>query len=495
MLAWFIKPSGNIIITEDLSKRMNYTNTAPEVVIAEVTVGTNPESSKADMSLRFDDFRSHQRAKQLIQNVAGSSTFGARGNDTLTAQSINVNQVKPLHIFLEADKKPNVKELIAFFTDNNFGDGPLIFRPAGTNSWHVLTTFCNASDYLKWSDQFGADFDLMREALKRPFARMDGDYQFPPTMPIPNFINVRAVTQTLAQRAQCYLLLGQPDKALHELTLLNNLRRLLEGAPTGKPMTLVSAMINVAVVGLYVDTIADGFRLQAWKEPQVTALQRQLEQINLAPFVKEAFHEEEVSSCKILQSVMVKYEIRNLPNATLWQKIIKRSPANIMRARWMRAFTDLSMVKVAKIEQPLIGLVDPVQKVVSPQKAAAFQREVDTLEHSHVWQIYNLFAIIAVPNFTKAVQTFAFDQTKVDEAQIVCALERYRLAHDNYPETLNALVPQFIGTLPHDIIGGQPLKYRQTPDGQFLLYSIGWNETGDGGKFDSTYEQGDWVWQ
>ena len=64
----------------------------------------------------------------------------------------------------------------------------------------------------------------MRLALKRPYARMDGNYSYPPTMPIPNFINVRSVSQTLAQRAQCYLVLGQPEKALQELTLLNNLR-------------------------------------------------------------------------------------------------------------------------------------------------------------------------------------------------------------------------------------------------------------------------------
>ena len=49
--------------------------------------------------------------------------------------------------------------------------------------------------------------------------------------------------------------------------------RLLEGAPTGKPMTLVAAMINVAVTGLYVDTIADGFQKHAWQEPQLAALQ------------------------------------------------------------------------------------------------------------------------------------------------------------------------------------------------------------------------------
>ena len=61
------------------------------------------------------------------------------------------------------------------------------------------------------------------------------------------------------------------------------------------------------------------------------------------------------------------------------------------------------------------------------------------------------------------------------------ALERYRLAHGEYPDSLDALAPQFIAKVPHDVIGGQPLHYRRTSDGQFVLYSVGWNETDDGG--------------
>ena len=61
------------------------------------------------------------------------------------------------------------------------------------------------------------------------------------------------------------------------------------------------------------------------------------------------------------------------------------------------------------------------------------------------------------------------------------ALERYRLAHGEYPESLDALAPQFMEKIPHDIINGQPLHYRRTSDGQFVLYSVGWNETDDGG--------------
>jgi hypothetical protein len=84
---------------------------------------------------------------------------------------------------------------------------------------------------------------------------------------------------------------------------------------------------------------------------------------------------------------------------------------------------------------------------------------------------------------------------------VACALERYHLAHGEYPESLDTLAPQFVTKIPHDIINGQPLHYRRTDDGRFVLYSIGWDEKDDGGKIfltsNGTVDQkkGDWVWQ
>ena len=55
--------------------------------------------------------------------------------------------------------------------------------------------------------------------------------------------------------------------------------------------------------------------------------------------------------------------------------------------------------------------------------------------------------------------------------------------------------------MPADVITGGPLKYRRNADGGFLLYSVGRNETDDGGKVvlnpqtkAPETDQGDWVW-
>src|SRR4029079_19256149 len=91
-------------------------------------------------------------------------------------------------------------------------------------------------------------------------------------IPTPNLVACRTVAQILAIRTQCYLLQGKPEKPLNELTILHDLFRFLEPKPTGRPMTLVCAMINVAIKGLYVTTVADGLRLTAWQQPELVGI-------------------------------------------------------------------------------------------------------------------------------------------------------------------------------------------------------------------------------
>ncbi|MGA2855121.1 MAG: hypothetical protein ABSE90_13470 [Verrucomicrobiota bacterium] len=364
---------------------------------------------------------------------------------------------------------------------------------SNTNTTATITTEPAARDYLAWSDQFQPDFDLMREALKLPYARMDGDYSIPYQMPIPNFVAVRNVAQVLAQRAKCDLLLGQPDKALQELTLLHDMCRLMQAAPTGKPMTLVAAMINVAVTGLYVDAIAGGLQSRAWQEPQLAALQEQLKEINLTPFVLEALHEEPAAICRDAEIVWIK-KMFDMTGHVKWTD----------RVRWWfwpRGWTYQNMVNVAMLGQKPLDGFDLSHKTIAPRRFAEASREVDKFfRHKSP---YKLLAAIAIPNFTRAEQTTAHNQTMANEAQIVCALERYRLATGQYPATLDALSPQFIEKIPHDIIGGEPLIYRPTADGKFLLYSVGWNEKDDGGQDVSAkmpnggidFTKGDWVWK
>jgi len=62
------------------------------------------------------------------------------------------------------------------------------------------------------------------------------------------------------------------------------------------------------------------------------------------------------------------------------------------------------------------------------------------------------------------------------------ALERYRGRHGSYPKTLPELVPELLKDAPTDFMDGQPLRYRLTEDGYFVLYSVGLDCVDNGGE-------------
>jgi len=491
------------------------TNAGP-VVVAAITVispgsGT-VESTTNRLVLKFNNPAAQREAGELIQNTIGRSANGSQG---FKFSEFQFSNLAPAQIILQADPPPSVTELENLISvDAVTNIGHLHVEAAGAEGvFQVLLTGVHitaAADYLKWSDQFAPDFNEIRKALKRPYARIDCDYSQPYAIQYPNFVTMRSLVQTLAQRAQCYLLLGQPEKALNELTLLNDSCRILQAAPTGKPMTLVASMINVAIASVYASTIAYGLEMHFWREPQIAALQEQLKNINLPPLVAESFREMPVSSARTLETITPtvlaeRYFYYHAPT-NVWQKL--SDPRYALLKFLPRGWVYQNMKCDTELDQYWSAGFDLDNNLVLPREAEAGTKEVEqAIQHPRPW---NIWARFAIPNFTKAVQTTARNQTQVNEGQIACALERYHLAHSEYPETLDALVPQFIEKLPHDIIGGQPLHYRRTElpssdsgaaSGKFLLYSVGWNETDDGGQVvlkkdgSEDRENGDWVWK
>ncbi len=347
----------------------------PETGIARITF-KNPDSPQIYVPPETAD-----KFKKILQDEIGASTDAALGFPLLAKP---LSEVKPVRIVFCSGIRPGDEQIVAllkqFYPHNVSKPGSyslpgLKVKRLGTYSMQVTLDANSAAGYLAWSDKFGPDFDLMREALKRPYARMDGDYSQLFFQPMPNFITLRTVAQLLAQRAQCEFLLGQPDKALRELTLVHDLCRILEHRPTGQPTTLVEAMINVAITGLYAGTIADGFRLHAWKEPQMAALQEQLKDIYLPTQVADAFRWEMVASTHAFETTPAS-KIAELWTGTatlagdketgIWTKL--KNPMYLFLKLAPHGWIYQNMVNVAVLElKPLEGF-DLAQDTIVPHK-------------------------------------------------------------------------------------------------------------------------------
>jgi hypothetical protein len=117
-----------------------------------------------------------------------------------------------------------------------------------------------------------------------------------------------------------------------------------------------------------------------------------------------------------------------------------------------------------------------------------------------------LIAQIAMPADSGVINNVVYAQCLVNEAIAACALERYRIEHGTYPDSLAEANHPGEKPIPLDVISGKPMGYRNTPNGKYALWCVGFDGKDDGGKrvldakvpnitrFSDPAYIGDWVW-
>jgi len=342
-----------------------------------------------------------------------------------------------------------------------------------------------AAEFLAATESYTNAFEIIRRAFERPYGRIDGDYRMPLLVPHPHWVVIRNMAQSLCSRAQCYLLLGKPEAAWDELKLAWELHRLSEANPPGRPMTMLGAMLNVAMVGLYVCTIQDGLRLHAWRESQLLAIERELKQADLLSDATHAWRISRAASPDYYQIT----RLRDLRESTSLGERVAAFARSVAPRGWQYQKLAVS----AEVTQAALDSVDLTnQLVIRHRFDDALQKLRSKLKCTSTdfpW------APAAAPNLQKMLLTVTHKQTMVNLARIACMLERYRLAHKQYPATLDEVAADLKEQLPHDIINGQPFRYRFDPSGHYILYSVGWNEKEDGAAPGKSIDEGDWVWE
>jgi hypothetical protein len=461
---------------------LNLGSNTARMPVAELVIGLpGTHSPNGFTVLRWGASASRTQAATMLNDALGPTARAPQSPIGLGLMLRQPAEIRPAQIFLQCQSAPSEKELNEFLPDSmvhanpGLSDRVLKLEPDGDGSYSVtMPRLALASDYLSWSDGLQPQLALIRRALERPRSQLPGVYANPNTVPGPNFQAVRSLVQTLGARVQCHLLLGRPADALDELTLMDDFcRRILAEQ---QPATFLSAMVNQAVREVYAAQIAEGLRLQAWREPQLATLQGQLETVNVLVPVAAAFTTQAASAYRALESV---------PSAGM----VRRT---VLARLCPRGWGYQHVAARAKLDFGRLACCDPAREIIFPEKVIAADKKAHALESG----AYTFVPSLEQVPFARACQLTAHSQTQINQALIACALEHFRLTHDGeYPEELGALVPQFLGAIPHDVIGGGPFHYRQASDHTFVLYSVGWNRRDDGGvRGQRNSTDGDWVW-
>lgn len=113
----------------------------------------------------------------------------------------------------------------------------------------------------------------------------------------------------------------------------------------------------------------------------------------------------------------------------------------------------------------------------------------------------SLFGRQSLRSFSGSVMASVYGQVLLDQAAIVCVLERARLVSGVYPASLAGLTLADGTPLPQDACTGRPMHYRLTADRRYVLWSEGFDGVDDNADRGQALAgptaadfHGDWVW-
>ncbi len=350
--------------------------------------------------------------------------------------------------------------------------------------------------------------EIRREAARRPLARwpIHYDLEQPWITLLPHLANAKRITMLLQIRAAAQLAASQTGEGLADIELGFRLADAFGAEPF-----VISQLVRMACYDIILQPLKEGLARHQFSEAQLTSLQQRLSSADLLAGFQRSMGGE-----RAISGLWAKLTRENLAEVI---QAFSGSPEFTKRLSYYALYARIApkgwiyqnqLVICRLFDDYILAAIDIQTRTVHPKVAEAFLTAKRDAKGPFSALAGCMMMFEAFGNELPFPCKFAHGQTQVDLARVACGLERYRLAHGEYPEALDALTPQFITKLPHDIINGQSLKYRRTNDGRFVLYSVGWNETDDGGlvplKNDGptvngreegkrvNLTEGDWVW-
>lgn len=361
-----------------------------------------------------------------------------------------------------------------------------------------------AAKVLDGLSDFTPLLDELRNASSRPYSRFNLRYEEdnPATILLPHLAKIKYLCQVLQLRISAHLALAHSSDALRDLDLLFYLADSSRNEPI-----LISQIVRMAELQLALQPISEGMGL--WSEPQLRQIQDRLGHVDFCADLARSLQAERV----LFGGGMIEYVRRSHHKISVMDELAAASSAGSSDDAWpFGALFAVSPGGWLYLEQLnysrtfdhyLIPVIDEKNHQIKPDVALAADGEITKITETPLTKRFfhhEAFSGLLLPSLSKSALKAAFAQSGVEMAAVACALERYRILHQKFPDSLDKLTPDLIAALPHDIINGKGLVYRLEADGHYVLYSVGWNQKDDGGRIglnkndEPDQKQGDWVW-
>jgi hypothetical protein len=363
-----------------------------------------------------------------------------------------------------------------------------------------------ASDVLLALSKFDDFLNQIRAGARdRPMSRFPIHYDEEPAVYLPHQNLFRNLSKLLALRATAELESGRNEAASADVKLCFR----LIGSSKSDPK-LISQLVRMAMLRGILQPIWEGVGTHRWNEQQLESFQNELLAIDFLSDYERTMRYEYAYRISLISDLR-RGDLRApdyvdmftiITGGTGGRDDARKQMAPVARvlqlylASCPSGWLYQDQIKIGRFSQKsILPLVDVKAQRVYAKQFQGSERQRPKITGT----IHNSLVDIPEWSATGSECHFAQGQTARNEAMVACALERYHIHYGQYPDSTKALSPEFIQDIPHDVIDGNPLRYRRTADGGFVLYSIGWDEIDNGGVVDkeATFwgRTGDWVWQ
>lgn len=357
--------------------------------------------------------------------------------------------------------------------------------------------------------------ELLRQAMNYPAYDFHLDYEKGPETPLPHLAQMKRCAIRLSAEAMCDLHEGDAASATTNLcatlALVNGMH---------DERFLISQLVRIAMAAIAAQGSWELLQSTNANDAELAMLQKswaRLEYIHAMEktiLMERAIHESTVEKMRGSNEYFNRIASPYSPGGgsiDFWDSV-KFAGAKFM---WKTSWTYSDELRMLQDDQITLETMQTIEtngffnpaytnmlnqlQANEPTNDPSWINALDQMDLRQMFSERGLITGTAIRRMMLAEVTKRVVVTAI-------ALKRYQLKHRNYPENLDALVPEFLTSVPLDPVDGNPLRYRSNADGTFVLYSIGENGKDDGGN--PSLEPGrtgsffywlaphtlDWVW-
>jgi hypothetical protein len=355
-------------------------------------------------------------------------------------------------------------------------------------------------DVLLALNRFDEPYTKLRAACALPQARFPIHYDdtgfqaqhYSLLLGLTNIADVRACAELALQRGADAF-----DEALIGIRLCDSIKN--------EPF-LISLLFRFSLGNAMMQPLWEGLVRHQWSEGQLADFEAKLASINFPANYQLALRGEKLlfffPSIDNLQKQPAKFAAELFGAIGAPPDSAKVQILSTLLRAMPSGWCDWNKVAAGRCFDEMISCAEPNSRRILLERAG--QAEADAEKNfGGPFSPYSSFARITSRVLYPIPTLTATAQTKINLARVAIALERHRLRHGDYPESLAGLDPECQPNgIPTDVVTGRPPVYAPIGDGTFTLEYIGWKETNDGAdaawknlaRKHLVHKKAEWAW-